>query len=88
MTPEDYLASKQIILPTPQGIVELVSMKDALKAVKMARGENEGISRIKVEDLSHMTEKEALAYIDLLGTFGYCTAGLRKEYKRTKTITI
>lgn len=32
MTPEEYLASKQIILPIPQGVVELVSMKDALKA--------------------------------------------------------
>lgn len=95
MTPEEYLTSKQIILPIPQGIVELVSMKDALKAVKMARGENVGrdepmmgIPRRQVKDLSHMTKKEALAFIDLLGTFGYYTAALRNEYKRTKTITI
>lgn len=39
MTPEDYLASKQITLPTPHGVVELVSMKDALKAVKMTKDE-------------------------------------------------
>ncbi len=95
MTPENYLASKQIILPIPQGIVELVSMKDALKAVKMARGENigrfepmNGIPRIQVKDLSHMTEEEALAYIDSLGAFGYDTSALRNQYKRTKTIMI
>lgn len=95
MTPEDYLASKQIILPIPQGIVNLVSMKDALKAVKMAKGENvrrfepmNGIARIQVKDLSHMTEEEAIAYIDSLGAFGYNTSSLRNEYKRTKHITI
>lgn len=95
MTPEEYLASKQITLPIPQGVVELVSMKDALKAVKMAKGETvrrlepmKGISRIQVKDLSHMTEEEALAYIGSLGAFGYDTSALRNEYKRTKTITI
>ena len=95
MTPEDYLASKQITLPIPQGVVELVSMKDALKAVKMAKGETvrsfkpmKGVARIQVKDLSHMTEEEAIAYIDSLGAFGYDTAALRNEYKRTKTITI
>ena len=95
MTPEEYLASKQITLPIPQGVVELVSMKDALKAVKMAKGETvrrlepmEGISRIQVKDLSNMTEEEAIAYIDSLGAFGYNTSALRNEYFRTKTITI
>lgn len=95
MTPEDYLASKQITLPIPHGVVELVSMKDALKAVKMAKGETvrrlepmKGISRIQVKDLSHMTEEEALAYIGSLGAFGHDTSALRNEYKRTKTITI
>lgn len=95
MTPEEYLASKQITLPIPQGVVELVSMKDALKAVKMAKGETvrrlepmKGISRIQVKDLSNMTEEEAIAYIDSLGAFGYNTSALRNEYKRTKTITI
>lgn len=95
MTPEEYLASKQITLPVPQGVVELVSMKDALKAVKMAKGETvrrlepiKGISRIQVKDLSDKTEEEAIAYIDSLGAFGYDTAALRNEYKRTKTITI
>ena len=70
-------------------------MKDALKAVKMAKGETvrrlepmKGISRIQVKDLSHMTEEEALAYIGSLGAFGYDTSALRNEYKRTKTITI
>lgn len=95
MTPEEYLASKQIVLPIPQGVVELVPMKDALKAVKMAKGENvkrfeliKGVSRIQVKDLSHMTEEEAIAYIDSLGAFGYSTSELRNQYKRTKTITI
>ena len=95
MTPEEYLASKQITLPVPQGVVELVPMKDALKAVKMAKGETvrrlepmKGIPRIQVRNLSHMTEEEALAYIGSLGAFGYDTAALRNEYKRTKTITI
>ena len=95
MTPEEYLASKQITLPIPQGVVELVSMKDALKAVKMAKGETvrrlepmKGISRIQVKDLSNMTEEEAIAYIDSLGAFGYNTSALRNEYFRTKTITI
>ena len=95
MIPEEYLASKQITLPIPQGVVELVSMKDALKAVRMAQGENarrlepiKGISRIQVKDLSHMTEEEAIAYIDSIGAFGYDTLALRNEYKRTKTITI
>lgn len=70
-------------------------MKDALKAVKMAKGETvrrlepmKGISRIRVKDLSNMTEEEAIAYIDSLGAFGYNTAALRNQYKRTKTITI
>lgn len=95
MTPEDYLASKQINLPIPQGVVELVSMKDALKAVKMAKGETvrrfepeKGISRIQLKDLSYMTEEEAIAYIDSLGEFGYNTSALRNQYKRTKIITI
>lgn len=95
MTPEEYLASKQIILPIPQGVVELVSMKDALKAVKMAKGENvgrlepiKGIPRIQVKDLSHMTEEEALNFIGSLGAFGYDTAALRNQYKRTKSIII
>ena len=95
MTPEEYLASKQINLPIPQGVVELVSMKDALKAVKMAKGETvrrlepmKGISRIQVKDLSYMTEQEAVAYIDSLGAFGYNTSALRNEYQRTKTITL
>ena len=95
MTPEEYLASKQITLPIPQGVVELVSMKDALKAVKMAKGETvrrlepmKGISRIQVKDLSNMTEEEAIAYIDSLGAFGYNTSALRNEYKRTKSITL
>lgn len=35
-----------------------------------------------------MTEEEALAYIGSLGAFGYDTAALRNEYKRTKHITI
>ncbi len=38
MTPEDYLASKAINLPIPQGVVKVVSMEDALKAVKIAKG--------------------------------------------------
>lgn len=70
-------------------------MKDALKAVKMAKGETvrrlepmKGISRIQVKDLSNMTEEEAIAYIDSLGAFGYNTSALRNEYFRTKTITI
>lgn len=95
MTPEEYLASKQITLPIPQGVVELVSMKDALKAVRMARGENvrrhepiKGVPRIQAKDLSNMTEGEALAYIDSLGAFGYNTSALRNEYQRTKTITL
>lgn len=95
MTTEEYLASKQITLPIPQGVVELVPMKDALKAVKMAKGEIvrrfepiKGVARIQVKDLSHMTEEEALAYIDSLGAFGYNTSALKNEYKRTKTITI
>lgn len=95
MTPEEYLASKQITLPIPQGVVELVSMKDALKAVKMAKGENvrrvepiKGVPRIQAKDLSNMTEEEALAYIDSLGAFGYKTAVLRDQYKRTKTIIL
>ena len=95
MTPEEYLVSKQITLPIPQGIVELVSMKDALKAVKMAKGETvrrlepmKGISRIQVKDLSNMTEEKALAYIDSLGAFGYNTSALRNQYKRTKTMTL
>lgn len=95
MTPEEYLASKQITLPVPQGVVELVPMKDALKAVRMAKGENvrrfepiKGVSRIQVKDLSNMTEQEAIAYIDSLGAFGYNTSALRNEYIRTKTITI
>lgn len=95
MTPEEYLASKQITLPIPQGIVELVPMKDALKAVKMAKGETgrrvepmNGISRIQVKDLSTWPEQEALAFIDSLGAFGYNTSALRSKYKRTKTIII
>lgn len=70
-------------------------MKDALKAVKMAKGENvkkvepmKGIPRIQVKDLSHMTEQEAFAYIDSLGAFGYNTSALRNQYKRTKTIIL
>ena len=95
MTPEEYLVSKQIVLPIPQGVVELVSMNDALKAVKMAKSETvrraepmKGIPRIQVKDLSDMTEEEAIAYIDSLGAFGYDTLTLRNQYKRTKTITI
>ena len=95
MTPEEYLASKQITLPIPQGVVELVPMKYALKAVNMAKCETvrkfspmKGISRIQVKDLSNMTEEEALAYIDSLGAFGYNTLALRNQYKRTKTIMI
>lgn len=95
MTPEEYLASKQITLPVPQGVMELVSMKDALKAVRMAKGKNvrrfepiKGVVRIQVKDLSNMTEQEAIAYIDSLGAFGYNTSALRNEYIRTKTITI
>lgn len=72
-----------------------MSMKDALKAVKMAKGETvrrlepmKGVSRIHVKDLSRLTEQEALAYIDALGAFGYNTLALRNEYQRTKTITL
>ena len=89
------MASKQITLPIPQGIVELVPMKDALKAVRMAKDKNvrrfepmKGVSRMQVKDLSNMTEQEAIAYIDSLGAFGYNTSALRNEYIRTKTITI
>lgn len=95
MTPEEYLASKQITLPVPQGVVEFVPMKDALKAVRMSKCKNvrrfepmKGVSRIQVKDLSNMTEQEAIAYIDSLGAFGYNTSALRNEYIRTKTITI
>ena len=95
MTPEGYLASKQIVLPTPKGIVELVSMEDALKAVNMARYEilkrpdlMKAVQRKQVKDLSHMTEEEALNYIGSLGAFGYNTSALRNDYKRTKTIMI
>ena len=46
MTPEGFLASKQVTLPTPHGCVELVRMKDALEAVRMCRrmSNTEGIS--------------------------------------------
>lgn len=95
MTPEDYLASKQITLPIPQGVVELVSMKDALKAVKMAKCETvrsfepmKSVARIQVKDLSDKKEEEAIAYIDSLGAFGYNTSALRDEYKRTNKITL
>jgi len=95
MTPEEYLASKQITLPIPQGIVELVSMEDALKAVNMARWGilkrpdlMMAVRRKQIKDLSHMTEHEAIAYIDSLGAFGYNTSALRNEYKRTKAIMI
>jgi len=95
MTPEEYLASKQITLPIPQGVVELVPMKDALKAVKIAKGETvrrfeplKGVVRIQVKDLSNMTEEKAMNYIDSLGALGYNTSALRNEYQRTKTITI
>ena len=37
MTPENFLASKQVTLPTPHGCVELVRMKDALEAVRMTK---------------------------------------------------
>lgn len=40
MSKEEYFASKQITLTIPQGVVELVPMKDALKAVKMAKDKN------------------------------------------------
>lgn len=70
-------------------------MEDALKAVKMAKGEiigrvepMKGIPRIQVKDLSHMTEEEALNYIGSLGAFGYNTSALRNQYKRTKAILI
>lgn len=95
MTPEEYLASKQIVLPIPQGVVELVSMKDALKAVNMARWGilkrpdlMKAVQRKQIKDLSHMTEQEAIAYIDSLGAFGYNTSALRIDYKRTKAIMI
>ena len=95
MTPEEYLASKQVILPIQKVIVELVSMKDALKAVNMARYEilkrpdlMKAVQRKQVKNLSHMTEQEAIAYIDSLGAFGYDTSALRIEYKRTKAIMI
>ena len=37
MTPEGFLASKQVTLPIPHGCVELVRMKDALEAVRMTK---------------------------------------------------
>jgi len=46
------------------------------------------VPRIQAKDLSNMTEEEALAYIDSLGAFGYKTAVLRNQYKRTKTIIL
>lgn len=73
-----------------EGFLPFSLMEEVVELLRTAKKFQRitGVERIQVKDLSHMTEIEALAYIDLLGTFGHDTAALRNEYKRTKTITI
>ena len=73
-----------------EGFLPFILLEEVVELLRTAKKFQRitGVARIQVKDLSHMTEKEVLAYIDSLGTFGYCTAALRNEYKRTKTITI
>ncbi len=39
MKPEEYLAEKQCNIPAPTGVITLVPMEDALKAIRKARDE-------------------------------------------------
>lgn len=95
MTPEEYLATKAVTLPTRKGVVELVTMEDALHAVRMAKGEatRSRMTTVKgsamhLKDLSGMTEQQADEFIGSLGALGYDTDVLRRQYRRTKIITI
>jgi len=73
-----------------EGFLPFSLMEEVVELLRTAKKFQRitGVARIQVKDLSHMTEEEALAYIDSLGAFGYNTSTLRNEYKRTKTITI
>ena len=73
-----------------EGFLPFCLMEEVVEYLRTSKNfvKVSGVSRIQVKDLSHMTEEEALAYIDSLGAFGYSTSELRNQYKRTKTIMI
>lgn len=73
-----------------EGFLPFSLMEEVVELLRTAKKFQRitGVARIQVKDLSHMTEEEALAYIDSLGAFGYNTSALRNQYKRTKTIMI
>lgn len=73
-----------------EGFLPFSLMEEVVELLKTAKKFQRitGVSRIHVKDLSHLTEQEALSYIEALGAFGYNTLALRNEYQRTKTITL
>lgn len=73
-----------------EGFLPFSLMEEVVELLKTAKKFQRiaGVVRIQVKDLSHMTEQDAIAYIESLGAFGYDTYALMNEYKRTKCVTL